>query len=100
MFKFIWISALGCCVVAAAANMVTGADVPLTEMTAVAFNRTEPISEALAKLYAQQRGIAADHLIGLDCSIEEDVSREDFETTIAAPLREEFKKKQWWTFRT
>jgi uncharacterized protein (TIGR03790 family) len=33
----------------------------------------------------------------LDCSIEEDVSRDDFETTIAQPLRDEFTKREWWT---
>ena len=80
----------------AAAN----SNVPLSEMTVVAYNKTDAISAALAKFYAQQRGIPSDHLIGLDCPIEEDVSREDFVATIATPLRDVFKQRQWWSFRT
>ena len=87
------------CVIAVALSAATTPD-KLLDMTVVAYNKAEPISEALAKLYAQQRGIAADHLIGLDCSIDEDVSRDDFEATIAQPLRDEFKNRQWWTFHT
>jgi uncharacterized protein (TIGR03790 family) len=88
------------CVIATALSVAPAADKPLSEMTVVAYNKAEPISEALAKLYAQQRGIPADHLVGLDCSIDEDVSRDDFEATIAQPLRNEFKIRQWWTFHT
>jgi len=100
MFKSAAVQVWACCVIAATFQVVRAADVPLPQMTAVAFNRTEPISEALAKFYAQQRGIASDHVIGLDCPIDEDVSREDFETTIAQPLREEFKKRHWWTINS
>src|SRR3954470_14996423 len=89
----------GCCVVIAAmlAAAHLQAETPLSQMTAVAYNQAEPISVALAKLYAQQRGIPNDHLIGLDCSIDEDVSRDDFEATIVTPLRDAFKQHQWWT---
>jgi uncharacterized protein (TIGR03790 family) len=73
------------------------AETPLSEMTVVAYNQSEPISATLAKLYAQQRGIPNDHLIGLDCSIDEDVSRDDFDATIVTPLRDAFKEHQWWT---
>src|SRR5436305_14880986 len=100
MLKRAAVHVWACCLFAATLSPSCAADVPLTERTAVAFNRAEPISEALAKLYAQQRGIPSDHLIGLDCPIEEDISREDFDTTIAQPLREEFKKRQWWTLNS
>jgi uncharacterized protein (TIGR03790 family) len=77
---------------------ITGlAQAPLSQMTVVAYNKAEPTSQALAKFYAQQRDIPSDHLVGLDCSIEDDISRDDFEVTIAQPLREEFKAKKWWT---
>lgn len=90
----VWI-AVWC--VSAGTLAVTGfAQAPLSQLTAVAYNKAEPISLALAKFYAQQRGIPSDHLIGLDCSIEDEISRDDFDATIAQPLREEFKKKQWW----
>jgi uncharacterized protein (TIGR03790 family) len=76
------------------------AETPVTELIAVAYNKAEPVSAALARIYVQSRGIPADRLIGLDCSIEEDISRDDFEATIAQPLREEFRKRQWWTFHS
>jgi uncharacterized protein (TIGR03790 family) len=97
MFKLPIVSFLGC-VIAAMLPATKAAEIPLSQMTVVAYNKTEPISVALAKFYAQQRGIPSDHLIGLDCSIDEEVSREDFDTTIAQPLRDEFKKREWWTF--
>src|SRR5437763_6996983 len=97
MFQLFSGAARVCLLVSATVAMAHAADVPLSDMTVVAYNETEPISTALAKLYAQLRRIPADHLIGLDCSIEEDVSREEFESTIAQPLRDEFKKRQWWT---
>ncbi len=53
----------------------------------------------LAKFYAQKRGIARDHLVGLACSKEEEISREEYDRTIADPLRELFKKQRWWTVR-
>ena len=88
------------CFIAAGPTIATAADTSLSQMTVVAYNKAEPISEALAKLYAQARGIPADQLVGLDCSIDEDVSRDDFEATIAQPLRDEFKNHKWWTFHT
>ena len=85
------------CAIIGAPALTSFADVPLSELTAVAYNKAEPISLALAKLYAQQRNIPSDHLIGLDCAIEDEISRDDFEATIAQPLRDEFKRKNWWT---
>src|SRR4051794_8953973 len=99
MFKarvgFSW----GCCVAVAVLLGATGvhAETPLSQMTVVAYNQSEPISVALARFYAQQRGIPNDHLVGLNCSIDEDVSRDDFEATIVSPLRDAFKRHQWWT---
>ena len=88
------------CIIATGLSVAIAEDSSLSQMTVIAYNKTEPISEALAKLYAQQRGISAEHLVGLDCSIDEDVSRDDFEATIAQPLRDEFKRRKWWTFHT
>jgi uncharacterized protein (TIGR03790 family) len=75
------------------------AEAPLTASTIVVYNKTVPDSVALATFYAQQRGIARDHLIGLACSTEEEISREEYDTTIAEPLREIFKQRQWWRLR-
>jgi uncharacterized protein (TIGR03790 family) len=68
----------------------------LPGQTIVVFNTAVPDSEALAKFYAEKRGIAADHLVGLDCPSEEEISREQYDTTIAEPLRKMFEERQWW----
>jgi len=68
----------------------------LPAQTIVVFNIAVPDSEALAKFYAEKRGIAADHLVGLDCPSEEEISREQYDTTIAEPLRKMFEERQWW----
>lgn len=75
------------------------AEQPLAESTIVVYNQTASDSIELAKFYAQQRGIARDHLVGLTCSTEEEISREEYEATIAEPLREMFKDRRWWTLR-
>ena len=73
------------------------AEQPLAASTIVVYNKTVPDSVDLAKFYTQQREIAPDHLIGLTCSSEEEISREEYDTTIADPLREIFKQRHWWT---
>lgn len=72
---------------------------PLAASTVVLFNRDIPESVALAKFYAQKRGIASDHLVGLSCPKEEEISREQYDSTIAEPLREIFFERDWWTLR-
>jgi uncharacterized protein (TIGR03790 family) len=71
----------------------------LAEATIVVFNTNDRDSAELAKFYAQKRGIAREHIIGLDCSREEEISREDYDRTIAEPLREVFRQRKWWTVR-
>src|SRR5690242_188402 len=63
----------------------------------VIYNKAVPDSVALANFYAQQRSIPRDHLVGLACSSEEEISREEYDSTIAEPLREIFKERGWWT---
>jgi uncharacterized protein (TIGR03790 family) len=69
----------------------------LAESTIVVYNKTVPESVELAKFYAAKRGIAPEHLIGLDCPTEEEITREQYDAAIAAPLRDVFKQRQWWT---
>ncbi len=75
------------------------ADAPLTDATIVIYNKAVPESVKLAKFYAEQRGIALDHVVGLTCPTEEEISREEYDTTIADPLRDIFKERHWWTLR-
>ncbi len=72
------------------------AQTSLPQQTIVVFNRALPESIALAKFYAQKRGIAADHLVGLDCSRNEEISRAEYDQTIAEPLRAQFRESAWW----
>lgn len=71
----------------------------LQATTIVVFNSSNPESVDLAKFYAQQRGIARDHLVGLVCSGEEEITREEYDRAIANPLREVFRERKWWTLR-
>jgi len=71
----------------------------LAPATIVVYNNAAPDSAALARFYAQQRAIPRDHVIGLTCPIQEEISREDYDSTIANPLRAVFKERGWWTFR-
>lgn len=75
------------------------AEEPLPPQTIVVFNKALPESVALAKFYAEKRGIARDHLLGLDCSQEEEISRAEYDTTIAEPLRQVFDEHGWWKVR-
>src|SRR5436189_1855041 len=70
---------------------------PLAPATIVVFNQDLPESVELAKFYAQKRGIARDHLIGLSCSRTEEISRLEYDTMIRNPLRAVFKERKWWT---
>src|SRR5207253_3879377 len=58
-----------------------------------------PDSPELARFYAQHRGIASDHIVGLTCSTDEEITREEYDASIAGPLRDTFKTRKWWTVR-
>lgn len=66
--------------------------------TIVVFNRNDDTSADLARFYADRRGIATDHLVGLDCSPNEEISREEYDRTIAQPLRRALAQHGWWIF--
>jgi uncharacterized protein (TIGR03790 family) len=71
----------------------------LAPQTIVVYNKAAPDSADLAKFYAQQRGISRDHIVGLNCPLEEEISRDDYDATIAQPLQKIFAAKHWWTVR-
>ncbi|MEO7168248.1 MAG: TIGR03790 family protein [Spartobacteria bacterium] len=72
----------------------------LAQATIVVYNRAASESADLASFYAAARHIPDDHLIGLDCSTEEEISRQEYDETIATPLRKVFAERKWWTTRT
>ncbi len=66
------------------------------DATLVVYNNADPDSVNLAAYYAQKRKIPLDHLVGLDCSNNEEISREEYDRTIAEPLRKTFATREWW----
>src|SRR2546430_16761662 len=75
------------------------AEQPLAGATVVVYNKSALDSAELARFYAKQRGIAADHIVGLNCSTDEEITREEYDTNIAGPLRETFQAHNWWKLR-
>jgi uncharacterized protein (TIGR03790 family) len=71
----------------------------LAQATIVVYNRRAPDSIALAYFYAKARAIPDDHLVGLECSTDEEISRQEYDETIAEPLRKVFAEREWWTLR-
>ena len=68
----------------------------LSAATIVLFNSSDPESRELACYYALKRDIPPDQLLGLSCPASEEISRADFDRTIAAPLREKMESNGWW----
>ena len=65
--------------------------------TLVLYNADQPKSKQLAEYYADKRHIPTKNLIGLKCSDKETISRAEYESTIAEPLRTHFTEQNWWT---
>lgn len=64
--------------------------------TLVIYNSLDPNSSMLAAYYAKRRGIPFDHIIGLDCPTTEEISRQQYDSFIADPLRKKFAEEGWW----
>ena len=75
------------------------AEQPLAASTIVVYNKAALDSPELARFYAQHRGIASDHIVGLTCSTDEEITREEYDANIAGPMRDTFKTRKWWTVR-
>ncbi|HEY2800423.1 MAG TPA: TIGR03790 family protein [Chthoniobacterales bacterium] len=75
----------------------TAAD--LAEATVIVYNSAAPDSAHLARFYASERHIPKDHIVGLWCSKEEEISREEYDNTIAGPLRKIFTRRELWTLQ-
>lgn len=67
----------------------------LAAHTLIVFNKADPDSQSLAETYAKARAIPADRIVGLECSLQEEISRAEFESTIRKPLEELFQSRGW-----
>src|SRR5579872_4508409 len=72
---------------------------PYAAATLVVFNETDHDSMELAHFYAEKRGIPKEQVIGLKCAKTEEITREEYERTIAEPLRRAFTANLWWKLR-
>jgi uncharacterized protein (TIGR03790 family) len=68
----------------------------LAAATIIVCNKSAAESLDLARFYAQQRGIARDHIVALDCPNSEEITRDEYDATIAEPLRAVFRERGWW----
>src|SRR5687768_10918724 len=71
----------------------------MAQATLVIFNELDPDSRELAYFYAGKRGIPKEQVLGLKCAITEQISREEYDTQIAEPIRRAFTTNFWWTQR-
>ena len=67
--------------------------------TLVIFNLNDKDSGELARFYAEKRGIAKERVLGLKCAKTEEISRDDYDRTIAEPLRRAMTANFWWKLR-
>jgi uncharacterized protein (TIGR03790 family) len=77
------------------ARPVAGNDSPAAA-TVVLYNESDRDSRELARFYAAKRGIPNELLVGVDCPAREEISREEYDRTIAEPLRKTFARNGWW----
>lgn len=65
--------------------------------TVIIYNEADPSSRSLAEFYADRRKIPVENLVGLNCPLTEEISRLEYETSIAGVLDRTFVEKGWWT---
>lgn len=70
---------------------------PEAKATVVIYNSADPSSVSLAKYYAQRREIPDSQLLGLALPATEEISRAEFRSSIADPVRNAFVRNGWWT---
>lgn len=80
-----------------AASVVLRAEVTGVEKSVVViYNSAMPESKSVANHYADIRNIPENHLIGLELSKEETISRKDFNETLHDPLFQIFKDREFF----
>lgn len=72
----------------------------LAQAAIVVYNRNAADSAELARFHATVRHIPDDHVIGLECPTEEEISRQEYDETIAEPLQKILVERDWWILRS
>lgn len=96
-FRLLFLTGALCLLFAAATPLCAQRD--LAGATIVVFNRQFPGAADLAAYYADKRNIPENNVIGLDCPQTEEISREEYITTISAPLAAELVRRGLWKGR-
>lgn len=86
-------AALGFVVLALAMRLSAA---PTGEEVVVIYNKKVPASEDVARHYAEVRNVPKDQVIGFNLSASEEISRADYEDTLAKPLARELEKRKLW----
>ena len=63
----------------------------------VIYNKADPESLKLAEVYSDARGVPSANLLGLDLSLQPDISRGEYEKSLVAPLRRYMDEKSLWS---
>ena len=93
------ISAAAVLLLAFAAKSTAEEPNPDAAATLVIFNENDRDSADLARFYAEKRGIAKERVLGLKCAKTEEITRLDYDRTIAEPLRKAMTANFWWKLR-
>jgi uncharacterized protein (TIGR03790 family) len=72
---------------------------PDVAATLVVYNANDPDSADLAHLYAEKRAIPKEQVLALKCATTEEITREEYDQHIAAPLRKALTANLWWKVR-
>lgn len=88
-----WLAILG---VMTAGLALAAPKAPDPKSVAVLYNSDDAESKSLAEFYAEARAIPAANLVGLPLPKEAEISREQYDQSIATPLRAEFDRRGWW----
>ncbi len=69
---------------------------PAARSVVVVCNERDLLSTELAYFYAEQRGIPRSQIVSLRCPTKEEITRDEYDETIARPLRRKFVEAGWW----
>jgi len=64
--------------------------------TVVIYNMNDPESKGLADFYCEARGIDPSREIALATPVTEEITRSDYDASIAGAVRDEFLKRNYW----
>jgi len=73
---------------------------PSGDEVVVIYNKKVPASEDVARHYAEVRRVPKEQVIGFKLSAEEEMSRKEFEDSLAKPLARELESQKLWRMGT